>query len=129
MDANENLPRRRGRPRKENSKRVKRWGVWFDAEEAAQIEERAAMVGLPPIQMIRSLALYGKITTKGRRMTPEEQRRVLTMNASILHIQEGMMAALDQLTTNPQAITTIIAIRDEIRVIRADLFAILESLQ
>jgi hypothetical protein len=129
MDANEDLPRRRGRPRKGAARRTRCWDIGFDAVEAAQIEDKAALVGIRPTDMIRSLALYGKITTKGRRMTPAEWARVVELEATILRIADRVRVDMESLAANPQAKTSITSLRDEIWAVRNDLFAILEQLK
>lgn len=67
MNAKLGTTKRRGRPPLDAGRKTRRWCVWFDPAEAAEIETRAEDVRLPPVNLIRQLALTGAISVRHKR--------------------------------------------------------------
>ena len=67
MNAKQKTTKRRGRPPLDAGRKTRRWEVWFDPAEAAEIETRAEDVRLAPVNLIRQLALTGAISVRHKR--------------------------------------------------------------
>jgi hypothetical protein len=67
MYAKQGTTKRRGRPPLDSGRKTRRWEVWFDAAEAAEIEARANDVRMAPVNLIRQLALAGAISVRHKR--------------------------------------------------------------